>query len=43
MIISIIGVMFMTVVFVGVYRLCKLLYYIDRRLENRKRNKIPKG
>ena len=43
MIMSILGVMFMTGVFVGVYLLCKLLYYIDRRLENRKRNKISKG
>ena len=43
MITSILGIMFMTGVFVGVYLSCKLLYYIDERLENRRKNKIPKG
>ena len=44
MITSIMGVMFMTGVFVGVYLVCKLLYYIDGRLETKRRkNKIPKG
>lgn len=42
MIMSIMGVMFMTGVFVWVYLSCKLLYYIDERLENRRKNKIPK-
>ena len=43
MITSIMGVMFMTGVFVGVYLLCKLIYCIDKYLENRRKNKIPKG
>ena len=43
MIMSIMGVMFMTGVFVGVYLLCKLIYRIDKYFENRRKNKIPKG
>ena len=43
MIMSIMGMIFMAGVFVGVYLLCKLIYYIDGRLENRRKNKISKG
>ena len=43
MITSILGIMFMAGVFVGVYLVCKMIYYIDKRLENRRKNKIPKG